>query len=78
MKTKDQVKIEFLTDLNNLLLKYDAEITAEDHWQGYPECGEDIQIGIDIPGVFDEERNCVAEYCSFTLGRYIIGSPVEE
>ena len=78
MKTKTQVKAEFLTDLNNLLLKYSAEISAEDHWQGYPECGEDIRIEIEIPGVWDNDGECVSEDCYIDLGRYITGSPKED
>ena len=74
MKTKDQVKAEFLSDLNDLLLKYSAEITAEDHWQGYPECGEDIRITVDIDGLWDKDGECVSEDCCIDLGWYVTGS----
>ena len=78
MKTKTKVKADFLTDLNDLLLKYGAEISAEDHWQGYPECGKDIRIEIEIPGEWDKDGECVSEDCYIDLGRYITGSPKED
>ena len=31
IKTKEQIKIDFLTDLKVLFSKYNAELTAEDH-----------------------------------------------
>jgi len=40
--------VNFLNDLSSLLKKYNAEITASDEYPGYPECGEDIQICIEI------------------------------
>jgi hypothetical protein len=46
----------FLEELAALLKKYNAEIEADDHYQGYPECGQDIRITIDFPDdevVFD-------------------------
>lgn len=35
---------EFLKELHALLGKYDVEITAQNHWQGYAECGEDVRM----------------------------------
>ena len=48
MKDRD----EFLCRLKSLLEEFDAEITAEDHWQGYAECGQDIRITVE----FDDYR----------------------
>lgn len=39
---------EFLKKLHSLLKEFDAEITAEDHWIGYAECGEDIRMTIEF------------------------------
>lgn len=39
---------EFKAKLAELLDEYDAEISYEDEWMGYPECGEDIQITVFI------------------------------
>ena len=42
------MQIEFLKELGELLEKYAVKLTADDHWIGYPECGEDIRIGTDF------------------------------
>ncbi len=39
-------KIEFLRELKALLEKHKCELEADDLWQGYPECGQDIQISV--------------------------------
>ena len=47
-------KIEFVAELQALLKKYDAEITCQNNWQGYPECGSDIQMVIEFQPYYDE------------------------
>lgn len=42
-----QDQVNFLTELKNLLEKYNTQITADDHWEGYAECGQDIKMTID-------------------------------
>ena len=37
---------KFLEDLLYILEKYNATIECEDHWKGYPECGEDVRITV--------------------------------
>jgi hypothetical protein len=39
---------KFLYDLQRLLEKHKATISADDHWIGYAECGQDIRVEIDI------------------------------
>lgn len=39
---------ELLKELHDLLKKYDAEITSDDHWTGYPECGRDVRMTIEF------------------------------
>jgi len=34
----------FIDELRALLKKYNVTITADDHYQGYAECGQDIQV----------------------------------
>ncbi len=34
----------FKDDLDSLLKKYSVSLVAEDHYRGYPECGQDIKI----------------------------------
>ena len=43
-----KVREEFLDRLKLLLKEFEAEITAEDHWQGYAECGQDIRITVEF------------------------------
>lgn len=35
---------QFISELQELLGKYGAELRAADHWTGYAECGQDIRI----------------------------------
>ena len=39
---------KFLYDLQRLLEKHKATISADDQWTGYAECGQDIRVEIDI------------------------------
>jgi hypothetical protein len=43
----DKTKM-FLNELADLMNKHNAEFTARDEWTGYAECGEDIQISLEI------------------------------
>lgn len=38
----------FEKELSDLLRKYDAHLSSEDHYRGYPECGEDIRITVEF------------------------------
>lgn len=52
-----KLKIEtkaFLEDLKLLLKKHKAEIACDDEYEGYAECGQDLQIHFDIDDSFDE------------------------
>lgn len=71
MKTSKEIEKEFKADLSTLLKKYNAVIEAEDVYQGYSECGEDIQISIWIDPVYETDGNTVSESSYFKLGRYI-------
>jgi len=75
MKTKDEVTQEFLTKLKSLLREYSTEdieatIEAEDHYPGYPECGEDIRMTVDIPSTYSPEGECLREWTEIDLGQY--------
>ena len=37
-----------LNDIQLVLEKHGASITASDHWQGYAECGSDIRLTIEF------------------------------
>jgi hypothetical protein len=71
MKTKEEIGGNFLSDLRSLLDKYNAEITAEDHYEGYPECGEDIRMTVYIPAIYDKNGNTTQEFVEINLGKYI-------
>ena len=75
MKTKEQVTQEFRTELQALLDKYGADMEARDHWQGYAECGSDVRITVDVPGIYDRDNNCVREYTEIDLGSWIPQTP---
>lgn len=62
MKTKEQIKQEFMQDLKALLEKYDAEISAEDI--GYAPC-----IEISVPQ-FNSD-GLIDDYIEIELGNSI-------
>jgi hypothetical protein len=68
MRTKEEIGAAFLEDLKNLLARYGAELTAEDHWHGYAECGSDVRMNVYIPGVYDDNGDTVSERCEIDLG----------
>ncbi len=60
----------FRADLLALLAKYDAGLTAQDHYQGYPECGKDIRMTVTIPAIYDEDGETVRPWTEIDLGSY--------
>lgn len=44
MKTPKELEDEFTAKLRALLAEYNADLTAEDHYPGYAECGSDIRM----------------------------------
>lgn len=42
------MKKNFLREFQNLLSKYNAELSCEDY-EGYPKCGTDYRLVIDFP-----------------------------
>ena len=45
----------FRSQLNALLKAFGAELSAKDHYQGYPECGEDIRMTVSIPAIYSKD-----------------------
>lgn len=68
-QTKKQVEEAFRKDLTALLNKYSAYIEAEDHYPGYPECGEDIRMTVTIPAIYKGE-NC-RDWTEIDLGQEV-------
>jgi hypothetical protein len=69
--TAVEVKAQFIAELQALLDKWGAELEASDHYQGYPECGEDIRIEITIPAICDGNGCEEREWACFDVGRYM-------
>jgi len=70
MKTKNEVRQEFLSKFQALLNEYDAEIEADDYYPGYPECGEDIRMVVTIPCLF-KNNELVREGVEIQLGKHV-------
>jgi hypothetical protein len=70
--TKEIVTALFLNDLKALLNKYNAEITCADHYQGYPECGEDVRMTVEIPSKYDSGE-LIQEWMEIDLGHRVDG-----
>lgn len=72
MQTKDQVARAFKSELQALLDKYGAELSARDQWEGYPECGEDVRMQVAVPAIYDADHNCLREYTEIDLGSWVM------
>jgi len=72
MITKEQITKEFTAELQALLNKWNAELDASDHYQGWPECGEDIRMIVTIPGSWDKDGNTTQEWTEVDLGNSMI------
>jgi hypothetical protein len=68
--TMAEVEAAFRADLKALLLKWNAELSAEDHYPGYPECGEDVRMTVVVPAIY-EAGETVREWTNIDLGRCV-------
>ena len=71
----EQIKRRFMDDLQHLLVKWGAELTAKDHWGGYPECGEDVRMTVTVPAIYDADHNCLREFTEIDLGHCVAAIP---
>lgn len=78
MQTKEQVAEAFKADLAALLARYDAELSAADHYPGWPECGEDIRMTVDIPAIYDADGNTLREQVEINLTHRFLHQPILE
>lgn len=74
----EQIKRRFMTELQYLLDKWGAELEAKDHWEGYPECGEDVRMTVTVPAIYDADHNCLREFTEIDLGSRVAANPREE
>ena len=66
-KTSKEVEAAFRAEFQALLDKYSAVVKAEDHWQGYAECGEDVRITVEIKSVYSGSE-LIQEYTEIDFG----------
>lgn len=62
---------EFITKLRALLVEFDARLTAEDHYPGYAECGEDIRITVEMQGNYDEAKGDCKPWVAVNVGKWV-------
>lgn len=73
--TSEQLEHEFKERLAALLAEYDAELSAEDQWTGYAECGQDVRMTVEIPSIYNKEScEYEREMTIIDLGRYFTGA----
>jgi len=65
-----QFEHDFRKELQELLAKYSATIVAEDHWTGYPECGQDVRMTVEIDPIY-KDGECLREYTEIDLGSFV-------
>ena len=71
METSEMVEARFMRDLQALLAKYgEAELSAEDHWTGYAECGQDIRMTVFIPATYDDDGDILKDSAEIDLGKF--------
>lgn len=56
LEVEDEIRHSFIQELGALLIKYNAEIRASDHWTGYPECGEDVRMTVTIESRYENSE----------------------
>jgi len=70
--TRDEVERAFLADLRALLVKYGSHtaLDADNYYQGYAECGQDIRMTVTIEAKYDKYNNMVSPMVLIDLGEY--------
>ena len=66
-----EVEARVRADLAAVLEKWNAELSAEDHYPGYPECGEDVRMTISVPAVYGQDGETIRERVEIDLGRFV-------
>ena len=65
--TKQEIEVAFRKDLQELFDKYQADFEVADHWQGYPECGQDLRATVTIPSKYNDDNECTREYTEIVI-----------
>lgn len=66
--TEEEAIAAFRADLDALLRKWGADISARDHWTGYSECGEDVRMTVSICFTAPDG---LPSYVGFDIGAYV-------
>ena len=70
METAERITARFLREFKLLLEMYNAEISAEDFWQGYAECGRDIRMTVFIPATYNDDGDILNDSAEIDLGKF--------
>lgn len=75
MRTAQELEAGFRAKLSALLAEFNADLTAEDHFQGYAECGEDVRMTVTMAGTWAENyTEQLQPYVEIDLGSSVWGS----
>ena len=69
MTTLNEREIAFKEELEDLLRKHGVELTVEDHYSGYAECGSDTRMHAYAKAEYDEGK-MVKETIDLDFGLY--------
>ena len=72
-KDAASISSQFKAELAALLSKYDATLEAEDHYSGYPECGEDVRMTVWVPSRYSPDGDRTREGVEIDLGESFKG-----
>jgi len=71
----------FETELRALLQKHRCTLTVDNHWTGYPECGQDLRLTADIDTRWDENGDLISLGGTLNLGTHVgfdVNMPLKE
>jgi len=71
MITKQEMTKMFMSDMKDLLGKYNAAITAKDHWNGYPDYPRDVRMTVEIPCLLSDNGNPISETTEINIGTFV-------
>lgn len=67
----EDVERLFMAEFMSLLDRYEAEIDARDHYEGYPGIGQDVRMTLSIPWICDKSGDTVQAGVDVDLGSWV-------
>lgn len=64
----NETEKQFLTEFKEFLKKWGVELSTEDHYSGYSECGKDIRMNAYSYTKYDNQGNIIREKIDIDLG----------